>query len=119
MAIPSVGRTERELTAPFAPKNRFAGLLVEDMEMFDAEDQYWTRFEKDRDADAFAKNWTAFVGASVFPTLTASLTTTDEDARHRFVERLESGLRKRLAANPTRVRIPLAKMLLDKRSWPR
>ncbi|HZQ34238.1 MAG TPA: SAM-dependent methyltransferase [Mycobacterium sp.] len=118
MAIPSVGRTEAQLTAPFAPTNRFAGLLVEDMEMFDAEDQYWTRFEKDGDAAVFAKNWTAFARASVFPTLIAFL---DEDAerRQRFVERLETGLRDRLTADPKRVRIPLAKVLLDKRSWPR
>ena len=120
MAIPSVGRSEAELTAPFAPKNRFAGLAVEDLEVFDAEDQYWTRFQKDRDATAFAAQWAAFVRVSVFPTLVAALEGAPDDPRRdQFVERLESGLRQRLAADPAPVRIPLAKVLLDKSSWPR
>jgi salicylate 1-O-methyltransferase len=120
MAIPSVGRSEAELTAPFAPKNRFAGLAVEHLEVFDAEDQYWTRFQKDRNASAFAHQWTAFVRMSVFPTLLTAITGGPHDARRAmFVDRLETGLRKRIAAAPKRVRIPLAKILLDKRSWPR
>jgi salicylate 1-O-methyltransferase len=118
MAIPSVGRTETQLTAPFAPKNRFSGLTIEHLEVFDAEDQYWTKFQKDSDAVAFAGKWTDFVRTSVFPTL---LTVLDgpPPAAERFVERLESGLRQRLTADPKRVRIPLAKLALVKRSWPR
>ena len=73
MAIPSRGRSEAELTAPFAPKNRFAGLTVEHLELFDAEDQYWTKFQKDKNATTFAANWTAFVRRSVFPTLLTAL----------------------------------------------
>jgi salicylate 1-O-methyltransferase len=119
MVIPSVGRSEAELTAPFAPKNQFAGLAIEHLETFDAEDQYWTKFEKDGDATAFAKQWAAFVRVSVFPTLLTALDASPEERRQQFVERLESGLRERIAAQPRRVRIPLAKMLLDKRSWPR
>ncbi len=118
MAIPSRGRSETELTAPFAPKNRFAGLTVEHLDLFDAEDQYWTRFRKDKDATAFAANWTAFVRTSVFPTLLAALDG-DGSRAERFVERLENGLRERIAADPKRVRIPLAKLSLLKSSWPR
>lgn len=118
MAIPSRGRSETELTAPFAPKNRFAGLTMEHLEIFDAEDQYWTKFEKDGRASAFAANWTAFVKKSVFPTLVDTL---DADAARveRFTERLEDGLRERIAADPRRVRIPLAKLSLHKSAWPR
>ncbi len=118
MAIPSRGRGEAELTAPFAPKNRFAGLTVEHLELFDAEDQYWTKFQKDKNATTFAANWTAFVRRSVFPTL---LTALDGDGprAERFVERLETGLRDRIAADPKRVRIPLAQLSLHKSSWPR
>ena len=120
MAVPSIGRTEVELTAPFAPKNRFAGLTVEHLELFDAEDQYWTKLQKDRDATAFATNWSAFVRASVFPTLLTALEGGDKgpDAE-RFVERLETGLRGRLADDPKRVRLPLAKLSLHKSAWPR
>lgn len=118
MAIPSVGRTEKQLTAPFAPKNSFSGLTIEHLELFDAADQYWTRFEKDRDAAAFAGKWTEFVRTSVFPTL---LTALEGDPRRaeRFVERLAAGLRERLTADPKRIRLPLAKVTLVKRSWPR
>jgi hypothetical protein len=120
MAIPSVGRTETQLTAPFAPKNSFSGLAIEHLELFDAEDQYWTRFEKDRDAAAFAGKWTEFVRKSVFPTLLTALENGPQrKSAERFAQRLESGLRERLTADPKRVRIPLAKLTLVKRSWPR
>jgi hypothetical protein len=120
MVIPSVGRTEIELTAPFAPTNRFAGLTVEHLEMFDAEDQYFTKFQRDSNAETFARQWAAFARVSVFPALLTALEGgAHAEHRERFVERLESGLRERLYASPRRVRIPLAKLLLDKRSWPR
>jgi hypothetical protein len=120
MAIPSVGRTEAELTAPFAPKNRFAGLTIEHLEIVDADDQYWTRFQKHRNADAFAAQWTAFARMSVFPTLMTALDGgVDGPRAEAVVKRLESGLRQRLADDPRRIRIPLATMLLDKSSWPR
>jgi len=120
MVIPSVGRSETQLTAPFAPKNRFAGLTVEHLEVFDAEDQYWTKFQKDGNAKAFAAHWTGFLKASVFPTLLTALDGGAVGPRaEQVTERLEAGLRERLAADPKRVRIPLAKLLLDKSSWPR
>jgi hypothetical protein len=120
MAIPSVGRTEAELTAPFAPTNRFAGMTVEHLEIVDADDQYWTRFQKHGNADTFASQWTAFAKKSVFPAFRGSLDGGAQGPRaDNFVARLESGVRARLAADPRRVRIPLATMLLDKSSWPR
>jgi salicylate 1-O-methyltransferase len=118
MVIPSVGRTETQLTAPFAPKNSFSGLTVEHLEAFDAEDQYWTKFQKDGDAAAFARRWTEFARMSVFPTLLTALEG-GPHASEPFVERLESGVRERLTAAPERVRIHLAKLTLAKRSWPR
>ncbi|MFZ0832706.1 MAG: SAM-dependent methyltransferase [Mycobacterium sp.] len=118
MAIPSRGRSETELTAPFAPTNRFAGLTVEHLEIFEAEDQYWTKFQKDGNATSFAANWTAFVKASVFPTLLTAVEA-DRSRAERLTRRLEAGLRERIAADPKRVRIPLAKLSLHKSSWPR
>jgi salicylate 1-O-methyltransferase len=56
----------------------------------------------------------------VFPTLLTALDGGAVGPRaEQVAERLESGLRERLAADPKPVRIPLAKLLLDKRSWPR
>ena len=62
MAIPSVGRTETQLTAPFAPKNRFSGFTVEHLEIFDAEDQYWTKFQKGEDTATFVGKWMECTG---------------------------------------------------------
>jgi hypothetical protein len=118
MALPTAARSEADLTAPFAPKGRFAGLTVEHLEVFVADDAIWRRFETDRDAKGFAARWTAFARASVFPTLATALD--DEPARSAaFFERLESGLSARLAAAPEPIKIPLAKMAVVKQSWPR
>ena len=120
MTIPTVGRSEADLTLPFAPKNRFSGLTIEELEVFVAEDPYWTRYEKDRDAESFAAGWTVFGRASVFPTLATSLEGGRDDPRTGpFVDRLSAGVQARLAAAPEPFRIPLAKLLVVKQSWPR
>jgi salicylate 1-O-methyltransferase len=118
MALPTVARSEADLTAPFAPKGRFAGLTIEHIEMFVADDEIWRRFEKDKDAQGYATRWTAFARASVFPTLATALDDGPIRARE-FFDRLESGVRARLAAAPERVKIPLAKLVVTKQSWPR
>lgn len=120
MAMPIVGRGEADLTAPFAPKNRFAGLTIEHLESFVAPDQFWARYEKDRDADSFAAGWASFARAALFPTLLTALGGGREDPRAgRFVDRLTTGVQARLAAAPQPLRIPMAKLLVVKQSWPR
>jgi hypothetical protein len=56
----------------------------------------------------------------VFPAILTALDGGPSGPRaEQVAQRLESGLRERLAADPKRVRIPLVKLLLDKSSWPR
>jgi hypothetical protein len=118
MALPAVGRSEADLTAPFAPKGRLAGLTIQHLEVFVAEDEIWRRFEKDHDAKGYATRWTAFARAFVFPTLATALV--DGPSRIRpFFERLEAGVIERLAAAPEPIKIPLAKIAVVKQSWPR
>ncbi|MCW2653997.1 MAG: hypothetical protein QOE41_3748 [Mycobacterium sp.] len=120
MGIPTVGRSEADLMVPFAPKNRFAGLTIENLDLFVAEDQFWTRYEKDGNADSFAAGWTAFARSSIFPTLATALDGGLDDPRTRqFFDRLSAGLNARLAQAPEPLRIPLAKLLVVKQSWPR
>ena len=69
MCLPTVGRQEADFLAPFAPSGRFERLSVEHLEVFDAEDRFWTQYQVDHDASAFGALWAAFVRASVFPTL--------------------------------------------------
>ena len=49
MAVPTVGRSRKELLAPFAPSGRFEGLSVEHLELCDVEDQFWARYLVDGD----------------------------------------------------------------------
>ena len=67
MAIPTVGRTEEEFRALFAPSGRFEGLSVERLETFTAEDQFWARYRHDGDAAALGASWAGFARAAVFP----------------------------------------------------
>ena len=118
MSIPTVGRSEADLTAPFAPKNRFAGQTIEHLEVFVADDEIWRAYENNGDAKAFASRWTAFARASVFPTLATALDDGPVRARQ-FFDRLQSGVIARLAAAPEPIKIPLAKLVITKQSWPR
>jgi len=115
MAIPTVGRSRSDLVAPFEESGRFAGLSIEQTEVFLGEDRIWTEFEREGDARAFGARWAAFARASVFPTLTSGLEGGRADPRAAtFVARLEAEVAARLAAAPEPMLIPLGKMLLVK-----
>ena len=75
--------------------------------MFNAEDRFWTQYQVDRDADAYAALWAAFVRAAIFPTLCTALAEGRNDSRSpEFFDRLESGIVGRLAAEPEQMQIP-------------
>lgn len=117
MVIPTVGRTEKEFLAPFAPSGRFEGLSVEHLELFDAEDLFWSRYQVDRDAGRLGTAWAGFARAAIFPTLTVGLDGGVTDPRAaRFVQSLESAVAARLAAAPQQMTIPLAAIVLVKRA---
>lgn len=116
MVIPVVARTEKDFRAPFAPRGWFEGLTIEHLDMFNADDRFWARYEKDSDAEAFGAQWAAFARAALFPTLRAGLSGGFNDPRGAdFVERLEAGIAERLAKAPEPMRIPLAALVLAKR----
>jgi hypothetical protein len=91
-------------------------LTIDHLEMFDAEDRFWARYQSDSDAEAFGARWAAFARAALFPTLTAGLDGGIGDPRAgEFVHRLESAVAERLARAPEPMRIPLASIVLVKR----
>lgn len=115
MVIPTVGRTENELLAPFAPSGRFEGLSVEHLEMFNAEDLYWSRFLLDGDAKKLGAGWAGFARAAIFPTLAADLDSGPADPRtQKFYELLAAAVAERLARAPQQMTIPLAAVVLAK-----
>jgi hypothetical protein len=119
MVIPTVGRTEKEFLAPFAPSGRFEGLSVEHIELFDAEDLFWSRFLTDGDAGRLGAAWAAFARAAIVPTLAAGLDGGVTDPRAaEFVNRLETAVATHLAAAPQQTTIPLAAIVLAKRPRP-
>jgi hypothetical protein len=120
MSIPTVGRRGADFLAPFAPSGRFERLEIEHLEVFDAEDRFWTQYQVDRDAKAFGAQWSAFARASVFPTLASALEGGRADPRYgQFFDQLEAGIAARLAAAPEQMQIPLAHLVLVKRPKPR
>jgi len=116
MTIPTFPRAEKDFRAPFAPKGRFEGLMIEHLEMFNAEDRFWARYRLDRDAAAFGAQWAAFARFALFPSLVAALDGGTHDERAaKFAEQLEAGLAERLASAPEPMRIPQALVVLVKR----
>ncbi|MGB9303963.1 MAG: SAM-dependent methyltransferase [Mycobacterium sp.] len=116
MAIPVVARSEEDFRAPFSPNGRYAGLAIEHLEVFNAEDRFWARFQTDADADAFGAQWAAFARAALFPTLAAGLDGGISDPRaDEFIAQLEANVAQRLSSAPEPMRIPLASLVLVKR----
>jgi hypothetical protein len=109
MSLPIVGRSEKEFVAPFAPSGRLEGLAIAEIVRIKAEDRYWTRYQKDRDADAFGANWAAALRDLAFPALGGS------SNRREVFDRMEKGVARRLATAPTPMSIPLAILVLEKR----
>src|SRR5262249_54477834 len=110
-------RSEKDFRNPFSPKGRFEGLTIEHLEVFNAEDRFWTRFQLDGDAEAFGAQWAAFARAALFPSLATALEGGVGDPRAaEFVEQLESAVAQRLSSAPEPMQIPLASLVLVKRA---
>ena len=116
MVLPTFARTEKDFRAPFAPSGRFEGLTIDHLEMFNAEDRFWARFQIDDDAEAFGAQWAAAARAALFPPLAWALDGGVNDPRAtEFVEQLETAVAERLSSAPEPIRIPLASVVLVKR----
>ncbi|HET6218322.1 MAG TPA: hypothetical protein VFE27_14955 [Acidobacteriaceae bacterium] len=113
MVIPTVGRSREEFLAPFGTAGSFAGLRVEEAQVFLGDDHIWADFERDGDAGTFGARWAAFSRASVFPTLAEGLENSHDAARlEAFMTQLERMTAARLAERPERMLIPLARVHL-------
>jgi salicylate 1-O-methyltransferase len=116
MCLPIVGRSAADFREPFAPSGLFERLQIEHLEVFDGEDRFWARYQKDRDATTFGKQWAQFARASVFPSFAPALERPAAAAD--VFDQLEAGVATRLGAAPERTPIPLAHVVLVKRPRP-
>jgi hypothetical protein len=105
MALNVWPRRMSDLMAPFAG-GRFNSLALEATETRLLQDSAWVAYEKDHDAQALATKHAMFFRAVFAPTLASYLDAAhagDHGATAVFAERLTSGLKRRLAANPAHI----------------
>ncbi len=115
MVIPTVGRGRAQLLRPFDTRRHFAGLKVENLDIFLGEDRIWEQYERDKDAAAYGARWAAFSRASVFPTMARALDDAKNPARVlAFLDDAEKRMATRLAKHPEPCAIPLARLRLSK-----
>jgi hypothetical protein len=101
MAVGAWPRRRRDLLAPFAPGGHFHDLKVEHSETNALADPAWAEYELDGNKEALASKHAAFFRAVFAPTLAEALARDGEAERLRaFSDRLESGLKRRLASEP-------------------
>ncbi len=112
MTIPIVGRRAADFLTPFAPSGTFEKLTVEHLDVFDAEDRFWTQYQIDGKAADLGARWAAFLRVSALPVLAASLAA---ERRGGFLDLVTSGVAARLASAPAEVRIPMAQVVIEKK----
>jgi hypothetical protein len=97
-------RRKSELLAPFGRKGQFRNLAVEHSETSLLADPWWGDYERDKDHEALATSQALFFRTIFVPTLASALTRVragDAVALQTFADRVETGLRHRLAKQPT------------------
>jgi len=103
MVVGSHERRKGDLLAPFARDGRFQGLSVEELEVFELRDAGWADYEQDGNKEAFAEKHALFFRAIFMPSLASAVDgvrSGDAEALRMFADRLETGLKRRLASEP-------------------
>ena len=108
-------RRRQDLLAPFQKDGQFQRLVVESCDLAERPDAAWAEYARDGDADALANNHARFFRATFMPTLALGLRNAgDPDACRAFGDRLEDGLKRRLASRPAPVHSFVQTMVLSK-----
>ena len=104
MTIASCPRRERDLLAPFTERGQFKGLTIEHVSTHDIPDSMWTDYARDGDAMALASKRALFFRVIFVPSIVQALAATRSgEERRAFADRLEEGVRRRLARAPARI----------------
>jgi hypothetical protein len=102
MVLGSYPRRRSDLLAPFSPDGQFQHLTVEHCGLATLPDAAWADFERDENKEVLANRHARFFRAVFVPSLASALTAAgDAGANGAFADRLEEGLKRRLANRPT------------------
>jgi hypothetical protein len=119
MALRAYPRLKSSLLAPFAHDGHFQHLIVEEFEMSVLQDAAWSEFERDGNKESLAAKHALFFRSVFMPSLASALTSVragDADALHNFGDRLEAGLKGRVASQPRAMHSFVQTIVLAKRA---
>ena len=114
-------RRKADLLAPFAQNGRFLDLTVEAVDESVLTDSAWTDYERDGDSKALAAKHALFFRSVFMPSLASALTRVrigDAEAPTAFGDRLEDGLKRRLAKQPAAMHSFVHTIVLAKQCSP-
>lgn len=118
MAVGVWLRRRRDL-APFVRDGQFCDLKVEQFETNVLADAAWADYQRDANVEALANMQAVFFRAVFAPTLAGALAPNIDAERIRaFSDRLESGLKRRLASNPQPINSLVQTIVLAKSGAP-
>ena len=103
MVLRAYPRRKCDLLAPFAHGGHFQHLAVEDFEMSALLDSAWTDYERDGNKKSLATKQALFFRSVFMPSLATALDRVrsgENEALRIFGDRLEAGLKRRLASQP-------------------
>ena len=112
-------RPKRDLLAPFVRDGEFRALKVEHSETNVLADAAWADYQQDGIIEALANKQALFFRVVFAPTLAGALAANGDAERLRtFSNRLESGLRRRLASQPRPINSLVETIVLAKSGAP-
>ncbi len=100
MVIGSFARRRCDLLAPFRSDAPFHGLAAETCDIFPVEDPAWADYQRDGNKDLLASRQARAFRATFAPSLASALIGRGDEERCAFADRLEHGLKCRLAKQP-------------------
>jgi hypothetical protein len=119
MVLRAHPRRKRDILAPFARDGHFQRLTVEDLEVSELRDDAWTGYERDGNKEALATKQALFFRSVFMPTLALALDRVragEAEALRTFGDRLEAGLKKRLASQPAAMHSLVQTIVFAKRA---
>ncbi|HEV3279156.1 MAG TPA: SAM-dependent methyltransferase [Terriglobia bacterium] len=114
MVLGAYPRRRRDLLEPFEQDGQFQGLTVEHCDLSTVPDSAWADYARDGNKEALVTRHAGFFRAVFAPSLASALVGAGNGAGHAFADRLEDGLKRRLADRPAPLHSFVQTMVLAK-----